>query len=185
MASLDPSGAALVEHIKRSVLQAKHTLGQSLYKWQNSPSPSRWGWDKDYGFRFHTGHPYHQWRLHVKNYWNVDVILVVLGNANVSSPNYFALLFAVQLLRRLDHVHSKMSCSIFLNACAECSYMKWTSNYIIQQILLHNFTENKNITQKYSKYHENIMKKRRHFEIRGGHLENDQNLNGQRYFLIK
>lgn len=26
------------------------------------------------------------------------------------------------------------------------------------------------------------MKKRHHFEIRGGHLENEQNLNGQRYF---
>lgn len=44
-----PSRAALVEHIKRSVLQAGHTWGQSLCKWQTLPSPSRCGWEKDCG----------------------------------------------------------------------------------------------------------------------------------------
>lgn len=38
-----PSRAALVEHIKRSVLEAGHTWGQSLCKWQTLPSPSRCG----------------------------------------------------------------------------------------------------------------------------------------------
>jgi hypothetical protein len=40
---IPPSRAALVEHIKRSVLQAGHTLGPTL------PSPSRWGWEKNSG----------------------------------------------------------------------------------------------------------------------------------------
>lgn len=44
-----PSRAALVEHIKRSVLEAGHTWGQSLCKWQTLPSPSRCGWEKDFG----------------------------------------------------------------------------------------------------------------------------------------
>lgn len=39
---IPPSRAALVEHIKRSVLQAGHTWGQSLCKSQTLPSPSRW-----------------------------------------------------------------------------------------------------------------------------------------------
>ena len=43
------SKAALVEHIKRSVLQAGHTWGQSLCKSPTLPSPSRWGWEKDSG----------------------------------------------------------------------------------------------------------------------------------------
>lgn len=46
---IPPSRAALVEHIKRSVLQAGHTWGQSLCKSQTLPSPSRWGWEKDSG----------------------------------------------------------------------------------------------------------------------------------------
>ena len=47
--SIPPTKAALVEHIKRSVLQAGHTWGQSLSKTQNLPSPSRWGWEKSTG----------------------------------------------------------------------------------------------------------------------------------------
>ena len=46
---IPPSRAALVEHIKRSVLQAGHTWGQSLCKSPTLPSPSRWGWEKDSG----------------------------------------------------------------------------------------------------------------------------------------
>jgi hypothetical protein len=46
---IPPSRAALVEHIKRSVLQAGHTWGQSLCKSPTLPSPSRWGWEKDGG----------------------------------------------------------------------------------------------------------------------------------------
>jgi hypothetical protein len=38
---IPPSRAALVEHIKRSVLQAGHTWGQSLCKSPTLPSPSR------------------------------------------------------------------------------------------------------------------------------------------------
>jgi uncharacterized ParB-like nuclease family protein len=37
------------QHIKRSVLQAGHTWGQSLCKSPTLPSPSRWGWEKDSG----------------------------------------------------------------------------------------------------------------------------------------
>lgn len=43
--------------------------------------------------------------------------------------------------------------------------------YIIQEILIHNYTEYKNVTQKYLKNQENI--KKLHFEMRGGHLEVD------------
>ena len=46
---IPPSRAALVEHIKRYVLQAGHTWGQSLCKSPTLPSPSRWGWEKDSG----------------------------------------------------------------------------------------------------------------------------------------
>ena len=43
---IPPSKAALVEHIKRSDLQAGHTWGQSLCKSQTLPSPFSWGWEK-------------------------------------------------------------------------------------------------------------------------------------------
>jgi hypothetical protein len=46
---IPPSRAALVEHIKRSVLQAGHTWGQSLCMSPTLPSPSRWGWEIDSG----------------------------------------------------------------------------------------------------------------------------------------
>jgi hypothetical protein len=46
---IPPSRAALVEHIKRSVLQAGYTWGQSLCKSPTLPSHSRWGWEKDSG----------------------------------------------------------------------------------------------------------------------------------------
>ena len=47
--NIPPSRAALVEHIKRSILQAGHTWGQSLCKTQDLPSPSSWGWTKNDG----------------------------------------------------------------------------------------------------------------------------------------
>jgi len=42
-----PSSAALVQHVKRSVLQAGHTWGQALSRIQNLPTPSNWGWKKE------------------------------------------------------------------------------------------------------------------------------------------
>lgn len=45
-------------------------------------------------FMFHTGHPYHQLRLRVRNYLNVAVKSVVLEVASVLSLAYLALLFA-------------------------------------------------------------------------------------------
>jgi hypothetical protein len=56
---IPPSRAALVEHIKRSVLQVGHTWGQSLCKSPTLPS-SRWGWEKDSGVWSHTGHHWRQ-----------------------------------------------------------------------------------------------------------------------------
>ena len=50
---IHPSRAALVDHIKRSVLQAGHTRGQSLCK-----SQTLWGWEKTTEFGSHTGHPW-------------------------------------------------------------------------------------------------------------------------------
>ena len=47
--NIPPSRAALVEHIKRSILQAGHKWGQSLCKTQDLPSPSSWGWTKNDG----------------------------------------------------------------------------------------------------------------------------------------
>ena len=46
---IPPSKAALVEHIKMSVLQAGQTWGQSLCKSQTLPSPSSWGLGKASG----------------------------------------------------------------------------------------------------------------------------------------
>lgn len=70
-------------------MQSGHTYGQSLCKLQSTPSPSRWVWEKCLGF--HTGYPI---AASYQKLWNVDVISVVLGIANVTSPNYFTLLFA-------------------------------------------------------------------------------------------
>ena len=44
--NIPSSRAAVVEHIKRSVLQAGLTSGQSLCKMQDLPSPSSCGWTK-------------------------------------------------------------------------------------------------------------------------------------------
>ena len=55
---IHPSRAALVDHIKRSVLQAGHTRGQSLCKSQTLPSPFEWGWEKTTEFGSHNGHPW-------------------------------------------------------------------------------------------------------------------------------
>lgn len=60
------------EHIKRSVLQAGHILGQSLCSHYASdrpyyPLPTGVG-KKIAVFWSHTGHPYHKLRLHVKYY---------------------------------------------------------------------------------------------------------------------
>lgn len=45
--SIPPSRAALVQHVKRSVLQAGHTWGQSLNREMQLPSPESWGWHKE------------------------------------------------------------------------------------------------------------------------------------------
>ena len=45
--AVPPSSAALVQHVKRSVLQAGHTWGQALSRIQNLPAPSNWGWKKE------------------------------------------------------------------------------------------------------------------------------------------
>lgn len=65
----------------------------------------------------------------------------------------------LQLLGRSYHVRSEKNCSMSLYACAECSSIELTLDYIIQQILIHNFTENEYVTQKYLKYQENIIKR--------------------------
>ena len=45
--AVPPSSTALVQHVKRSVLQAGHTWGQALSRIQNLPTPSNWGWKKE------------------------------------------------------------------------------------------------------------------------------------------
>ena len=47
--AVPPSRAALIEHMKRSILQAGHNWGQALCRNQQLPSPSRWGWKRDNG----------------------------------------------------------------------------------------------------------------------------------------
>jgi hypothetical protein len=45
--AVPPSSAALVQHVKRSVLHAGNTWGQTLSRIQNLPTPSNWGWKKE------------------------------------------------------------------------------------------------------------------------------------------
>ena len=42
--ALPPTKTALIEHIKRVVLQAGYIWGQSLVAIQEQPSPRDWGW---------------------------------------------------------------------------------------------------------------------------------------------
>jgi hypothetical protein len=43
---IPPSKAALTEHVKRAVLQAGHTWGQSLNRMMHLQAPNSWGWQK-------------------------------------------------------------------------------------------------------------------------------------------
>ena len=47
--AIPPTGAALVEHVKRTAYQAGHCWGQVLVSSPVLPSPQEWGWTMDDG----------------------------------------------------------------------------------------------------------------------------------------
>lgn len=94
----------------------------------------------------------------VNSLQNDVYLLALLKIADVSSPNYFAQLFATATAQTIRSCTFKIELQHVFNRMRSV-HIEWTSNYIIQQFFLHIFRENENITVKYLEYYENIMKK--------------------------